>query len=103
MAQPPPVPEDDLWLAELSLINHTDLALRRTQFAIRTATRAQALAQRAGTDPIDELLDARERVTSTAAKLVFNRAIDYLYTDRLLDADRLLARLAPRLDLGVSG
>jgi hypothetical protein len=103
MVDVPLVPEDDLWLAELGLLDHNDLVCRQTQFAIRTATRAQVLARQSGSDPIDELLEARKRVTSPAAKLVFNRAIDYLHTDRLLNADRELARLAPRLSLGVTG
>ena len=59
MADVPAVSEDDLWLAELDLVDATDQAPRRIQFAIRTATRAQALARQAGSDPIDELLDAR--------------------------------------------
>ena len=84
--------EDDLWLSELDLVDAIDQAPRRIQFAIRTATRAQALAKRAGSDPIDELLDARARVKTAAARNVFERAIDYLYTDRLLDADRGLRR-----------
>jgi len=92
MADEPAVSEEDLWLAELDLIDATDQAPRRIQFAIRTATRAQALARRAGSDPIDELLDARARVASAAARSVFERAIDYLHTDRLLNADRDLRR-----------
>ncbi|HSU36636.1 MAG TPA: hypothetical protein VLJ88_13340 [Propionibacteriaceae bacterium] len=92
MADVPAVSEDDLWLAELDLVDGTDHAPRRIQFAIRTATRAQALARRAGSDPIDELLDARARVKSAAARSVFERAIDYLYTDRLFNADRDLRR-----------
>jgi hypothetical protein len=92
MAEVPAVSEDDLWLSELDLVDAIDQAPRRIQFAIRTATRAQALAKRAGSDPIDELLDARARVKSAAARIVFERAIDYLYTDRLLNADRDLRR-----------
>jgi hypothetical protein len=92
MAEVPAVSEDDLWLAELDLVDAIDQAPRRIQFAIRTATRAQALAKRAGSDPIDELLDARSRVKSAAARIVFERAIDYLHTDRLLNADRGLRR-----------
>jgi hypothetical protein len=92
MADVPAVSEDDLWLAELDLVDGTDQAPRRIQFAIRTATRAQALARQAGSDPIDELLDARARVKSAAARNVLERAIDYLHTDRLLNADRGLRR-----------
>jgi hypothetical protein len=92
MADVPAVSEDDLWLAELDLVDATDQGPRRIQFAIRTATRAQALAKRAGSDPIDELLDARARAKSVAARGVFERAIDYLHTDRLLNADRDLRR-----------
>jgi hypothetical protein len=92
MAHVPAVPEYDLWLAELELADMTDSLVRRIQFAIRTATRAQALAKQAGSDPIDELLDARGRVASDAAKNVFDRAIDYLHTDRLLTRDRDLRR-----------
>jgi len=92
MANVPAVSEEDLWLAELDLIDSADEAPRRIQFAIRTATRAQALARRAGSDPIDELLDARARVASAAARSVFERAIDYLHTDGLLNADRDLRR-----------
>lgn len=95
MTEVPQVSERELWLAELDLADHRDLAVRRAQFAIRTAVRAQSLAKQAGTDPIDELLEARGRVNSPAAKMVFCRAIDYLHTDRLLDADRHLRRLVP--------
>ena len=95
MTDVPLVSEDDWWLAELDLVNYHDIAVRRAQFAIRTAARAQSLAKQLGTDAIDELLEARGRVTSLAAKMVFSRAIDYLHTDRLLDADRQLRRLAP--------
>ncbi len=92
MANVSAVSEEDLWLAELDLIDPEDQVPRRIQFAIRTATRAQALARRAGSDPIDELLDARARVASAAARSVLERAIDYLHTDRLLNADRDLRR-----------
>jgi hypothetical protein len=92
MANVPAVSENDLWLAELDLVNLEDSARRKIQFAIRTATRAQALAKRAGSDPIDELLDARGQAGSDEAKDVFDRAIDYVHTDRLLSADRDLRR-----------
>ena len=92
MARVPAVSENDLWLAELDLVGVGDLTVRRIQFAIRTATRAQALAKQAGSDAIDELLDARGRVSSEAARNVFDRAIDYLRMDRLLTGDRNLRR-----------
>ena len=92
MAGVPAVSENDLWLAELDLVDVEDLTIRRIQFAIRTATRAQALAKQAGSDAIDELLDARGLVSSDAARNVFDRAIDYLHTDRLLTSDRDLRR-----------
>jgi hypothetical protein len=92
VASVPAVSEDDLWLAELDLVDMADSMVRRIQFAIRTATRAQALAKRAGSDAIDELLDARGRVASDAARNVFERAINYVRTDRLLTRDRDLRR-----------
>jgi len=77
----PGVSEQDLWLAELDMISTTDSLVREAAFAIRTAVRAKSLAWMAQTDPLDELLDAREKV-SDAAKPIFDRALNYLRWDR---------------------
>jgi hypothetical protein len=73
-------------MAELAYITGCDDRSRAAQFAVRTAERAQCLAQAAGTDPVDELLDARARVTSNSAREVLERSIGYVRADQILDA-----------------
>jgi len=80
-------PESDLWVAELDYLANTDVRSRSAQFAIRTAERAQCLARAAGTDPVDELLDARAKVCTAAARGVLERAIRYVRADQSLSRD----------------
>ena len=87
--------ERELWLSELALIGISDELRRKAQFVIRTAVRAQEFARSCGTDPIDVLLDARDKVPSQSGQQAINRAVGYLFTDRLLDADRDLKRQKP--------
>jgi len=83
----PVVLETDLWVAELSYLATCSPESRTAQFAIRTAVRAQCLAEAAGTDPVDELLDARSRVQTTSARHVLERAMCYLRADQRLTRD----------------
>jgi hypothetical protein len=76
--------EADMWAAELSFLSCGDQAVRSAQFAIRTAVRAQALALLAGTDAIDELLDARTAASTDLSRRVYDTAINHLRTERLL-------------------
>ena len=73
-----------MWLAELLLLSGLDLAVRRAQFVIRTAVRAQELAMKAETDPIDELLDARRFARNSRSRTIYNRAINYLRAEQVL-------------------
>ena len=82
--QVPEVSESDMWLAELLLLTGLDLAVRGAQFVIRTAVRAQELAMKADTDPIDELLDAREFARNSNSRTIYNRAISYLRAGQVL-------------------
>ena len=92
--------ERALWLSELSLIGVNDDLKRKAQFAIRTAVRAQELASFAGTNPIDELLDARDKMKKASGQRAIDRAIHYLHTDQLLSADRDLKRQEPTVGIG---
>ena len=83
-SQVPHVSEHDMWLAELLLLSGLDLAVRRAQFVIRTAVRAQELAMKAETDPIDELLDARRFAKNSRSRTIYNRAISYLRAEQIL-------------------
>ena len=83
----PAVPEFDLWMAELDYLASCDIKTRKAQFAIRTAERAQCLARAAGTDPVDELLDARGKVTTDRARHILERAIGYVRADQSLSGD----------------
>jgi len=87
MATVAPIPELDLWVAELDYLAPCDPRSRTAQFAIRTAVRAQCLAEAAGTDPVDELLDARVRVRSADARAVIERAVRYVRADQSLSRD----------------
>jgi hypothetical protein len=87
MGSPPVVPESFLWMAELDFIARCDRQSRTAQFAIRTAERALCLARAAGTDPVDELLDARGKVATARARRVLERAIGYVRADQELSAD----------------
>ena len=80
----PDVSECDLWLAELLLLSDTDRSVRSAQFVIRTAVRAQELAMKAETDPIDELLDARRFAKNSRSRTIHNRAISYLRAEQIL-------------------
>jgi len=73
-----------MWAAELSFIAGNDSSVRAAQFAIRTAVRAQALAALAGTDPVNELLDARTTATTELSRQVYGTAMTYLRTEQLL-------------------
>jgi hypothetical protein len=90
MADPISVPEAALWMAELAYLSTCDRRSRAAQFAIRTAERAQCLARAAGTDPVDELLDARGRVTTSSAREVLERSIGYVRADQVLTECLLL-------------
>jgi hypothetical protein len=81
----PDVSECDLWLAELLLLSDTDRSVRSAQFVIRTAVRAEQLAKKAGTNAIDELLDAREFAATAKTRAIYDRAINYLRTEQILD------------------
>lgn len=83
----PAVSETELWVAELDYLEACDPVSRCAQFAIRTAVRAQCLAKAAGTDPVDELLDARGRVLTDAARAMIERAVRYVRADQCLDRD----------------
>ena len=83
----PEVDESEMWTAELAYLPAGNAALRRAQFAIRTAVRAQALARLAGTQAIDELLDARALSRIPASRLVYETAIAYLRRERELERD----------------
>ncbi len=74
-----------MWAAELAYLPEGDSRLRKAQFAIRTAVRAQALARLAGTQAIDELLDARALSGIPASREVYETAIAYLSRERELD------------------
>lgn len=67
-----------MWAAELAFLPSGNQRLRRAQFAVRTAVRAQALALLAGTDAIDELLDARRCARTATTRRVYEMAITYL-------------------------
>lgn len=84
----PDTSELDLWSAELLLLPSGDQRVRAAQFAIRTAVRAQTVAATKGTDPVDELLDARARASGAKARRVYQSAIGYLRADRILGATR---------------
>jgi hypothetical protein len=73
-------------MAELDYIAMCDRQSRAAQFAIRTAERALCLARAAGTDPVDELLDARGKVATDRARTVLERAIAYVRADQELSA-----------------
>jgi hypothetical protein len=73
-----------MWAAELAYLPANDPPLRQAQFAIRTAVRAQELANMAGTAAIDELLDARAEAVNPAARRVYESAITYLSREREL-------------------
>lgn len=73
-----------MWAAELAFMPDGDKTLRRAQFAIRTAVRAQALAKLAGTDPVDELLDARACARSVSSRKIYETAIAYLKREQEL-------------------
>ena len=73
-----------MWAAELAYLPDNDTSLRQAQFAIRTAVRAQQLANMAGTDPRDELLDARACATNPASRRVYETAITYLHREQEL-------------------
>ena len=60
--------------------------VRSAQFAIRTAVRAQFLARLAGTDAVDELLDAWTMATGDVPRRIYQTAIMYLRTDHVLTA-----------------
>ncbi|MCW2539939.1 MAG: hypothetical protein JWN95_1664 [Frankiales bacterium] len=75
-----------MWLAELAFLDRQDQLSRSAQFVIRTAVRAQALAELAGTNPIDELLDGRAQVTGAAARAAFEGALTYVRRDQELSA-----------------
>jgi len=80
----PDVSERDLWLAELLLLSETDRSVRAAQFVVRTAVRAEQLADKAGTAAIDELLDARKFATSDKTRTIYDRAISYLRAEQIL-------------------
>ncbi len=73
-----------MWAAELAYLPDNNGRLRKAQFAIRTAVRAQELALLAGTNPIDELLDARAASVTASARSVYEIAIGYLHREREL-------------------
>src|SRR4051794_15279129 len=93
----PDTSEEQLWLAELDLLGADDPRIRPVQFAIRTAVRAQALARRAGTDAIDELLDARAAMIGASSRQVFDRAIGYLRLDDRLSREERISAAATQL------
>lgn len=73
-----------MWAAELAYLPDNDTLLRQAQFAIRTAVRAQELANMAGTRAIDELLDARAAAVNPATRLIYETAITYLNREQEL-------------------
>jgi hypothetical protein len=73
-----------MWAAELAYLPIDDAPLRQAQFAIRTAIRAQELANAAGTSPVDELLDARAGATTAATRRIYETAITYLTREQEL-------------------
>ena len=87
MATVTPTPESDLWVAELDYLTPCNSQIRSAQFVIRTAERAQCLAQTAGTNPVDELLDARGRVMTDEARVVLEQAIRYVRADQSLSRE----------------
>src|ERR1700712_152698 len=78
--------EAEMWSAELAFIAGRDSMVRSAQFAIRTAVRAQSLAVLAGTDAVDELLDAWMIATGESPRRIYQTAITYLRTDQVLTA-----------------
>jgi hypothetical protein len=76
--------EAEMWSAELAFIAGRDSMVRSAQFAIRTAVRAQSLALLAGTDAVDELLDAWMKATGAVPRRIYQTAITYLRTDQVL-------------------
>ena len=87
MEQDESIPESTLWIAELDYLATNDVKSRSAQFAIRTAERAQCLAKAAATNPVDELLDARDKVSTPEARGVLERAIRYVRADQSLDRE----------------
>ena len=87
MEQDESIPESTLWIAELDYLATNDVKSRSAQFAIRTAERAQCLAKAAATNPVDELLDARDKVSTPDARGVLERAIRYIRADQSLDRE----------------
>ena len=86
-SEPKPVPgvsEAEMWAAELAYLPADDAPLRQAQFAIRTAIRAQQLANAAGTSPVDELLDARAVAKNAATRHIYDTAINYLTREQEL-------------------
>ena len=86
-SEPLPVPEvseAEMWAAELAYLPVDDAPLRQAQFAIRTAVRAQELANAAGTSAVDELLDARAVAKNSAAQHIYETAINYLAREQEL-------------------
>lgn len=73
-----------MWAAELAYLPIDDAPLRQAQFAIRTAVRAQELANAAGTTAVDELLDARAVAKNTATRHIYDTAITYLTREQEL-------------------
>lgn len=73
-----------MWAAELAYLPDNSALLRHAQFAIRTAVRAQQLAGMAGTDAIDELLDARKAAVNPASRRIYETAITYLHREQEL-------------------
>ena len=76
-----------MWAAELAYLPDDNGPLRHAQFAIRTAVRAQELARMAGTLAVDELLDARAKAVTPAARRVYETAISYLHREQELRRD----------------
>lgn len=73
-----------MWAAELAFLPVDDAPLRQAQFAIRTAVRAQELANAAGTSAVDELLDARAVAKNMATRHIYDTAITYLTREQEL-------------------
>lgn len=76
--------ETQMWTSELCYLSDSDPPVRVAQFVVRTAIKAGALARSAGTDPIDELLDARTFAASENARRIYERAIGFLRIDQVL-------------------
>ena len=83
----PVVSEREMWAAELAYLPENDALLRQVQFVIRTAVRAQELAKIAGTNPVDELLDARAAATTAASRQVYETAMTFLRRGQELQRD----------------